>query len=233
MNNQNQTAIEIVNLTKIYNGTVHAVRQVSITIKRGEMVLIRGPNGSGKTTLLSMIGCLTRPTEGTIKIMGKEITALSQSELTQFRLLNIGFIFQTFRLLDFLNVRENIELVLNLRGVPSGYSREIAREVLEEVEMLHRASFYPDVLSGGEKQRVAVARAFANEASLILADEPTGSLDSKAGKAIIRLLCEAAEKKGKTVLIASHDDRIVPFAHRILEMEDGKLRNTHQKPGWT
>ena len=220
--------IEAENLTKVYfnhsHPSVQAVKGVGLKIERGEMVLISGPNGSGKTTLLSMLGCLLKPHAGTIKICGREVTALGQKELTEFRLRNIGFIFQNFRLLDSLTVMENIELPLVLAGIRRPVSRERAAAVIEELRMSHRPDFHPSVLSGGEKQRVAIARALVNDPAVILADEPTGSLDSNAGQAAVHLLRDVARKHGQTVVIVSHDERIRHFADRIISMEDGRVK---------
>lgn len=219
--------VEAENLSKVYFQNsrldVQAVRDVNLKIGLGEIVLISGPNGSGKTTLLSMLGCLLKPHAGTIKINGQDVTCLSQPELTEFRLKRIGFIFQNFRLLDSLTVLENVEILLNLSGIKRPRSRERAESALEEMKMSHRALFFPRNLSGGEKQRIAIARAIINDPDIILADEPTGSLDSTAGQAAVRLLCDAARERGKTVVIVSHDDRIRHFADCVIFMEDGRI----------
>jgi putative ABC transport system ATP-binding protein len=224
--------VEIEHLAKTYfsnsSVTVQAVVDVSLEVKQGETLLISGPNGSGKTTLLSMIGCLLKPYSGTIKICGNNVIGLSQRELALFRLKNIGFIFQSFRLLDFLTARENVELILNLTGMGRPDSSEKAEMLLDEVEILHRADFFPKALSGGEKQRVAIARALANDPRLVLADEPTGSLDSHAGQAAIHLLCHLAQKRNKAVIIVSHDPRIRSYARRIIHMEDGRIKEERQ-----
>jgi putative ABC transport system ATP-binding protein len=203
---------------------VPAVSDISLEAKAGEVLLISGPNGSGKTTLLCILGCLIRPSSGKVSITGRDVTALSQRELTTFRLQHIGFIFQTFQLLDSLTAIENVELILNLggRGRPDSLIR--AEEMLEELNISHRARFFPKALSGGEKQRVAIARALANDPMLILADEPTGSLDSRAGQEAIELLCETAVRTNRTVIIVSHDVRIERYAHRVLRMEDGQIK---------
>ncbi|MFH1941769.1 MAG: ABC transporter ATP-binding protein [bacterium] len=225
MNAQNNMAVQIENISKIYDGRygapVSAVIDVNWDVKNEEILLISGPNGSGKTTLLSIIGCLIKPSSGSIRILGHEVTRLSQKELAVFRLKNIGFIFQSFRLLDCLTVIENVELPLNLIGLPRSSSKQQATEMLKELNMIHRARFYPKALSGGEKQRVAIARALVNDPVLLLADEPTGSLDSHSGQLVIELLCEAARRRKKTVVIVSHDTRIHNYAHRVLIMEDG------------
>jgi putative ABC transport system ATP-binding protein len=228
MKPENEIMVEALHLAKTYNSCscvlVRAVQNVSLKVKEGEVFLISGPNGSGKTTLLSMLGCLVRPLSGSIKIMGEEVTLLNQKELAAFRLKHIGFVFQSFRLLDSLTAVENVELVLSLAGIRRPASRERAMQALELLKISHRANFFPEVLSGGEKQRVAVARALANDPNLILADEPTGSLDSLAGQKAVELLCEAARSQNKSVIIVSHDSRIRRYAHRIVEMEDGKIK---------
>jgi putative ABC transport system ATP-binding protein len=228
MTTNSNTVIHARHLSKTYgNGSkapVRAVSNVAFTAKRGEVLLIRGPNGSGKTTLLSMLGCMISPSRGSLLILGENVTHLSQRRLTEFRIKHIGFVFQTFRLLDALTVLENVELPMNLGGMRQPDSSRKAKALLEEFDLLHRAGFYPQALSGGEKQRVAVARAFANDPSMILADEPTGSLDSRSGKAAVESLCSAARRCQTTVLIVSHDGRIEPVADRVFGMEDGRLK---------
>jgi putative ABC transport system ATP-binding protein len=205
---------------------VHAVSEVSLTIAAGEIVLIVGPNGSGKTTLLSLLAGLLRPTRGDVSHDGRSLRALSDRELSRFRLERVGFVFQQFRLLDALSARENVQLVLEMAGRRG--ARGLADELLKRTGAGNIADRSPRVLSGGEKQRVAIARALANEPAVIFADEPTGSLDSAAGEAAIRLLRDAASRDGRAVVIASHDPRITGFADRILEMRDGRI---HQQSG--
>ncbi|MDP2039470.1 MAG: ABC transporter ATP-binding protein [Ignavibacteria bacterium] len=219
--------IELVNVSKIFENKteyfVQAVDEITLGIRSGEIISIAGPSGSGKTTLLSMIGGLISPTTGRIFIYGVETTKLSQRKLTELRLNQIGYIFQTFRLLDALTVQENVILPLMLSGKKNEESNSIAKELLNEVKLSHRAKFMPAKLSGGEKQRVAIARALANEPKIILADEPTGSLDSKSGQNIIELICKMAKEKNKTVIIVTHDERIQHYADRVIHMEDGKI----------
>ncbi len=227
MNHTSISVIEALHLSKVYDNhqgvSVLAVSDVSLNVQPGEIVLICGPNGSGKTTLLSMLGCLIKLSSGSLFILGQNTTQLSLRDVPAFRLRSIGFIFQAFRLLDSLTVIENVELVLNLAGIRRPESRKRARSILEEFNIAHRERFLPHALSGGEKQRVAIARALANDPPLLLADEPTGSLDSSAGQAVIQLLCDAARQRGKTVLIVSHDPRIQQYADTLLAMEDGRL----------
>lgn len=212
--------IETLAVVKEYDtgGSFRAVDDVSLSVGRGEVVLIMGPNGSGKTTLLSIIGGLVRPTRGRVLVEGRALQEMSERELERFRLHRVGFVFQSFRLLDALTVRENVQLVIDLAGGKNG-----ADAYLERTGALHLRDRTTNVLSGGEKQRVALARAFANDPAIILADEPTGSLDSAAGEATIALLSQAAKRDGRAVVIVSHDARIVPHADRVVRMLDGRI----------
>jgi putative ABC transport system ATP-binding protein len=207
-------------LVKEYDDGVvfRAVDDVSLDVARGEIVLIIGPNGSGKTTLLSMLGGLVRPTRGSVVVDGQALDAMPERELELFRLTRVGFVFQTFRLLDALSVRENVQLVLDLAG-----EKRTADAVLERTGALHLAHRNTRALSGGEKQRVAIARALANDPAILLADEPTGSLDSSAGEAAIALLCDSARNDGRAVVIVSHDTRIAPHADRVVRFSDGRV----------
>ena len=198
--------------------TFRAVDDVSLEVAAGEVVLISGPNGSGKTTLLSMLGGLVRPTSGDVHIGDQSLGTMTARELEAFRLTRVGFIFPAFRLIDALSVRENVQLVLDLAG-----NDRPVEPILERVGALHLAQRKPRGLSGGEKQRVAIARALANDPAILLADEPTGSLDSAAGEATIALLCEAARTDGRSVVIVSHDMRIAAHADRVVRMSDGRL----------
>lgn len=204
-------------------GPVDAVRNVEMTVPAAQVVLILGPSGSGKTTLLSMIGCIASPTTGRLEVCGRDLVSLPTGERSAFRLHRVGFVFQTFRLLDALTAAENVEMPLNLAGVQRPESAALARGLLERLGLAHRAGFLPDALSAGEKQRVAIARALALDPPLLLADEPTAPLDSAAGAAAMGLLRAAAEERGAGVVIASHDERIADRADRVLRMEDGRL----------
>ena len=199
-------------------GVFRAVDGVSLRVERGEVVLIIGPNGSGKTTLLSILGGLVRPTRGSVRVDDRLLEEMPAREVELFRLRRVGFVFQTFRLIDALSVRENVQLVLDLAG-----TRRAAEELLERVNASHLAARNTRALSGGEKQRVAIARALANDPAILLADEPTGSLDSAAGEATISLLCSAAREERKAVVIVSHDTRIAPHADRVVRMVDGRV----------
>src|SRR3989304_2564699 len=198
-------AITTKNLCKRFpidaNTYFYAIKDINLEIVKGEIILISGPNGSGKTTLLSMLGGMIKPTSGSISLQNKVLTEMNSKELTINRRQKIGFIFQTFRLIDSLKVIENIELVLNLNGIKRPDSLIRAKALLDELNINTKYNFFPEVLSGGEKQRVAIARAIANNPGIILADEPTGSLDSKAGEESINLLVKIARDNNKTVVI--------------------------------
>lgn len=202
---------------------VPAVRSVDLEVRAGEMVLVSGPSGSGKTTLLSMVGCLIPPTGGVLAIDGADPAGLSPKALPEYRLRYFGFVFQTFRLIDALTVMENVRLPLQLAGVPHAAAIERVRSLLSDLGLRDRLDFFPDVLSGGEKQRVALARALAMDPPILLADEPTGSLDSRAGQEVIGILHRAAKERNKAVLVVSHDRRIADQADRVLRIEDGIL----------
>ncbi len=202
---------------------VCAVRDANLTILAGEMTLVMGPSGSGKTTLLSLMAGLIAPSAGVVELAGVRLAELSPSQLTEIRLHQVGFVFQTFRLIEALSVVENVELPLILAGLRRPASERRATELLGALGLIGRLHASPRSLSAGEKQRAAIARAFANNPPLLLADEPTGSLDSRAGQHVIELLHVAAHEQGNAVLVVSHDARIRGYADRVLEMEDGLL----------
>ncbi|MBW4442641.1 MAG: ABC transporter ATP-binding protein [Plectolyngbya sp. WJT66-NPBG17] len=202
-----------------------ALRQVDLSVRYGDIQLLMGPSGSGKTTLLSILAGILTPTAGNVRLMGQEITKLSNSKLAKFRLDNIGFIFQGFNLFPALSAIENIEVALNLKGVRGSAARQQALELLEQVGLADRANQQPRDLSGGQKQRVAIARALAGNPKLIMADEPTAALDSHNGHAVIELLRSLAKEKGRTVLIVTHDPRIADVADHITYLEDGILQS--------
>jgi putative ABC transport system ATP-binding protein len=204
---------------------VTAVRDVSLEIAPGEVVLIMGPSGSGKTTLLSMMGALLKPTRGSIHVDGTDISALSEGRLPDIRLRQFGFVFQDFNLLSALTALENVALVAELAGAQPRLARERAASVLTDLGLGERLQFLPEKLSGGEKQRVALARALINDPAVILADEPTANLDSKIGHEIMRLLRRIAKDQGRSVVIVSHDERIRDIADRVLWLEDGRLKD--------
>jgi putative ABC transport system ATP-binding protein len=204
--------------------TVHAVDRVNLTAQAGEFVLLLGPSGAGKTTLLSLIGGLVRPTSGAILVAGVDICHLAPTALAHFRLRQIGFVFQFFQLFAALTARENVEVTLRLGGYPPRAARREAEALLSRFGLAHRLKHLPAQLSGGEKQRVALARALALQPPIIIADEPTGSLDSRTGEEVIRLLRQLSDQEGRTVIVASHDPRLIPVATRVLHCEDGRLQ---------
>lgn len=218
--------LDLHNLTKIYGegeAKVIAVDNIDLEINKGEIVLIMGPSGSGKTTLLSMAGGILKPTGGEIFVDNIEITKLDEGKLPDIRLANIGFVFQSFNLLSALTALENVQIVIELTGIKENLARKKAEDILKLLGLEKRMYFRPEKLSGGEKQRVSIARALANGPSVILADEPTANLDSKNGHEVMQLLHNIAKKENKTVVIVSHDQRIKDIADRILWLEDGKL----------
>ncbi|MEW5985256.1 MAG: ATP-binding cassette domain-containing protein [Chloroflexota bacterium] len=221
------TTLQVTHVTKRYGAgatEVTAVRDVSLAIAPGEIVLIMGPSGSGKTTLLSMLGALLKPTEGAIHLNGETISALAENRLPDIRLRQFGFIFQDFNLLSALTMLENVAIVAELAGAKNGAARTKAAALLTDLGLGQRLNFLPEKLSGGEKQRVAIARALINDPALILADEPTANLDSKIGHEIMRLLRRIAKEQGRSVVIVSHDQRIKDIADRVLWLEDGQFK---------
>lgn len=220
-------AIAVHGLTKTFGEgdlAVHAVRDIDLDIARGEVVLIMGPSGSGKTTLLLMLGAMLRPTAGSVTIGDTDLAAAPERRLPKLRASHLGFIFQDFNLLAALNATENVELACNLAGLTGHAAADRAHQLLERVGLSHRLTFRPDQLSGGEKQRVSVARALANDPPVILADEPTANLDSSHGHDIGRLLRRLATDDGRSVVIVSHDERLKEIADRVLWLEDGTFR---------
>jgi putative ABC transport system ATP-binding protein len=218
--------IEVQNVSKIYKMDevdVVALDGVSLKICPGEFVSIMGPSGSGKTTLLDVLSVLMRPTHGKIIINGKDVSTLNDNELAVIRGKTIGFVFQTFNLIPKLSALENVMMPMWFRGVPLKERKARAEEVLREVGLEDRMTHKPSELSGGERQRVAIARALANEPEVIVADEPTGNLDSKAGKQVLEILKELNEKQGKTILMVTHDKNIGNLAKRRIKLFDGKI----------
>jgi putative ABC transport system ATP-binding protein len=217
--------IEINTMTKIYRMgdiEVHALRGVSLTIQPGEYVAIMGASGSGKSTLMNMIGLLDRPTGGSYKIRGKEASRLSKSQLADLRNHEIGFVFQQFNLLPRISARRQVELPLFYAGISGRKSRELALAALERVGLGDRANHHPDELSGGQQQRVAIARALVNRPGLLLADEPTGALDTKTGAEVMALVDEL-HKQGLTVVMVTHDPNVARRAERVVTLSDGKI----------
>jgi putative ABC transport system ATP-binding protein len=235
MNNQlttNQPVIDITNLDH-YFGKDELRKQVlfdiNLTINRGEIVLMTGPSGSGKTTLLTLVSGLRSPQSGSCKILGKELCGASQAELVQAR-RNNGYIFQAHNLHHSLTATENVQMGLEVQGI---YSKKERRDrsiaMLEQVGLGDRIDYYPDNLSGGQKQRVAIARALVAHPAIVLADEPTAALDSKSGRDVVNLMQKLAREQGSTILLVTHDNRILDIADRIVHMEDGRLVNNSVK----
>jgi putative ABC transport system ATP-binding protein len=215
-------------VSKIYGSNhtaVRAVENVSLAVKPGELVLIMGPSGSGKTTLLAMLGGLLRPTQGQIEIDDIDITSMNERSLPDIRARKVGFIFQSFNLLDALDVRENILFPAVLVPEQRRHAGARADQLIEQLNLSHRRHALPGTLSGGEKQRVAIARALINSPPLILADEPTGNLDSQNGQDVVMILHDIARDKGCAVIFVTHDPRVEEVADRILWLEDGALRH--------
>ncbi|MBI5454376.1 MAG: ABC transporter ATP-binding protein [Deltaproteobacteria bacterium] len=218
--------LEAKGLTKVYEEgavRVKAVDSVTLTVDRGAVLLVMGPSGSGKTTLLSMMGCILHPTDGEVVVDGKTVSKLKESELPDIRKKYFGFVFQAFNLFPSLTAVENVELVLRLKNWERATMRDTALGLLKKVGLGERAGFYPRDLSGGEKQRVAFARALAGDPPIILADEPTANLDSRTGKEVLTLLRGLAEGFGKAVVIISHDPKAEALAHKVVFLEDGRL----------
>ena len=219
-------AVEIQGVSKSYgegDAVVHALVGVNLTVHQGEMLFLMGPSGSGKTTLLSIMGCILRPTSGSVRIAGEEVVGLSEREMPRIRLRRIGFIFQGFNLFPALTVQENIELALDLKGIRGREARRRSGDLLARVGLSDKAAQWPANLSGGQKQRVAIARALAGEPGIILADEPTAALDGTTGRSILDLLRELAHEKGRAIVIVTHDSRALAYADRLVTIEDGRI----------
>jgi len=221
----NQTVVRVSNVKRIYqmgSVEVHALRGIDLSIARGEFVSIMGPSGCGKSTLMHIIGCLDRPSFGHVHLDEVDIDELDDNSLAEIRNKKVGFVFQTFNLLPKLNAVENVELPLIYAGKGFDQRREKAAELLTIVGLKERMDHKPSELSGGQSQRVAIARALANNPSIILADEPTGNLDSKSGEEIIHLFKEL-NKKGITLIIVTHDEEIASHSQRIIRLKDGLI----------
>jgi putative ABC transport system ATP-binding protein len=202
---------------------VRALQGVDLALNGGQLTLLMGPSGSGKTTLLSVLGCMLTPTQGTVRVLGQDTSGARPGELAKIRRDHIGFIFQSYRLFPMLTALDNVRLALDVRGEHSEDAIDRASDALLTVGLSHKERAFPNQLSGGEQQRVAIARALVGNPAAILADEPTGALDSENGLAIMRLLGDIAKDPGRAVLVVTHDPRIVPFADRIVHIEDGRI----------
>ena len=199
-----------------------ALNEVTLHVEQGEFVAIMGPSGCGKSTLLNILGTLDSPTSGSYFFEGKQVDKMNENQLTALRKNNLGFIFQSFNLIDELTVYENVELPLVYMGIKAAQRKEKVNKVLEKVNLLHRANHYPQQLSGGQQQRVAIARAVVTDCKLLLADEPTGNLDSVNGVEVMELLSEL-NRQGTTIIIVTHSQRDATYAHRIIRLLDGQI----------
>jgi putative ABC transport system ATP-binding protein len=225
--------IETRDLWKTYvmgDEEIHALKGVSISIERGEYVAIMGPSGSGKSTLMNLIGCLDTPSKGTYLLNNKEVSQMNDNELARIRNEEIGFVFQTFNLLPRATALHNVELPLVYAGMGKAARLEQAKAAIEKVELTHRMTHRPNELSGGQRQRVAIARALVNNPSILLADEPTGNLDSKTGVEIMALFARL-HQGGNTIIVVTHEPDIAAYAHRVIAIRDGQVeRDVRQQP---
>jgi putative ABC transport system ATP-binding protein len=220
------SAVHGVRLTKTYaqgEAAIRALDEVTLDLRAGELALLVGPSGSGKTTLLSILGCILRPTSGSLWVMGDEVTRLDERRLPAIRRDRIGFIFQAFNLFPTLTALQNVALALDLRGVTGRTARDRAAVLLDQVGLSAKRDAYPADLSGGQKQRVAIARALTGDPPIILADEPTAALDSQSGRTVMDLLKRLARERGRAVAIVTHDNRMFGYADRLVKMEDGRV----------
>jgi len=214
------------NLTKTYgrgNTRVDALKEVTVSINKGEYIAIIGPSGSGKSTFMNLLGCLDKPTQGVIRIENTDVSRLSEKKLARLRREKIGFIFQKYNLLPTLDAMGNVELAMSFAGVSRRTRKKRSEELLEMVQLDHRLNHKPSEMSGGEQQRVAIARALSNNPSIILADEPTGNVDTKGGENIMNIL-EKINGKGETIIVVTHDPSIAKRAKRVLQIKDGLVR---------
>jgi putative ABC transport system ATP-binding protein len=230
-----QELIRCEDLRKVYlvgDTEVHALAGVDLVINKGEYVAIMGASGSGKSTMMNMLGCLDTPSSGSYFLDGEDVSTMTDNELADIRNRKVGFVFQVFNLLARMTARRNIELPLVYAGIPAKERHTLAGEVLKRVGLGHRLSHKPNELSGGERQRVAIARALVNNPSLILADEPTGNLDSKTSVEIMGILQEIHEQ-GNTILLVTHEADIAKFAKRVVRLSDGKVVSDEPNPSQT
>jgi putative ABC transport system ATP-binding protein len=224
--------IEATDIVKVLGegaGRVNALKGVNLSLRGGELTLLMGPSGSGKTTLLSVLGCMMSPTGGIVKIRGRSTAKLSPEALAGLRRKNVGFVFQSYHLFPTLTAAENLRLALDVCGERSRPARFKVEEALATVGLAHKANVFPRELSGGEQQRVAVARAIVGGPSVVLADEPTAALDSENGHAVMTVLADIARDPARALFIVTHDPRIIPFANRILRIEDGRIVSEQQR----
>ena len=225
------SVIQTLDVTKVYNPDtvpVHAVNGISLSFEKGEFSAIVGPSGCGKTTFLNLLGGLESPTTGSVKVDGQDISQLTSTELTDFRLHNIGFVFQAYNLIPVMSAYENVAFIMELQQFPQKSIEERVMELLEAMEIADKAHQRPNQLSGGQQQRVAVARALASRPKFILADEPTANLDSKATTNLLDLMFKMNEKEETTFIFSTHDDRVMKRAKRLIKLDDGKIANENK-----
>jgi putative ABC transport system ATP-binding protein len=229
MSSNNNIVVDAKDLTKVFTMgevEVHALRGLSVEIKRGEVISIMGPSGSGKSTLMNILGCLDRPTSGEYYLDGESIAKLKDEQLAVIRNRKVGFVFQSFNLLPRSTALTNVELPLRYSPPNGRKRRDLAREALEEVGLGDRIGHRPNELSGGQQQRVAIARALVNDPAIVMADEPTGNLDSKSGDEIMELLMKLNRDKGTTLIIVTHDPEIAEQTQRVIHIRDGVVSDT-------
>ena len=222
------TVIDAHNISRVYNPKtipVHAVNNVHLHLKKGEFTALVGPSGSGKTTLLNMIGGLDKPDEGSVVINGKDITKLTANELINFRLRNIGFVFQSFNLIPVLTARENVEFILQLQGIKKNARDQRVTQLFKQIGLEDKLDVRPGKLSGGQQQRVAVARALASKPQFVLADEPTANLDSKSASNLLDIMAKLNKEEEITFLFSTHDQRVIERARRVITLVDGRITN--------
>ena len=223
-----KVVIDTHDISKTYNPDtvpVHAISQVHLHIEQGEFTALVGPSGSGKTTLLNIIGGLDKPTAGKVIINGTDITALSPSALIEFRLKNIGFVFQSFNLIPVLTAKENVEFIMQLQGLPRRHRQERVEQLFRQIHLEDKMNVRPAQLSGGQQQRVAVARALASKPQFILADEPTANLDSHSASNLLDIMAELNQQEQITFLFSTHDQRVIDRARRVITLVDGRIQS--------
>ena len=234
MSTAKKPIIELKNVWKTYkmgDNNVHALQGIDLKVEHGEFIAIQGPSGSGKSTAMNLVGCLDTPTRGNVFLDGHDISSLSESDLAQIRGQKIGFIFQKFNLIDALTALENVTLPMTFQGIPEQERLERGEKLLRQFGLGERMDHKPNQLSGGQQQRVAIARALAIDPPVILADEPTGNLDSKTGKEVMEFLRELHKHHNKTIVLVTHDDVLATRADKIAFLKDGKIINTKQVGG--
>ena len=224
--------LDVENVSKVYTlgkTQIQALDDVSFAVEPGDFVSIVGPSGCGKTTMLNIIGCIDRPTEGRVLFRDQDVAHFSDAEEADTRLESMGFIFQSFNLIPVLNIEENVEFPLLLKGVPKRKRRERVRELVEAVGLTEYVSHKPDELSGGQRQRVAIARALVNEPQVVIADEPTANLDSETGGVILELMQELNEKQKVSFIFSTHDPEVMSYARRVIRLRDGRIRDVEER----